>query len=132
MVHQEFQSFWDIKLDSSDPTDTFQQIKSSFNLRKADDDACTYFGSHWNLLFKPQYKTLTAGVCHLSAGESLCAGLLKLLMGGSEVPRSAVLGEAVDFPQSHARCLLFRCQDSLAWTLSQQLTVTDTKQIFGI
>ncbi len=38
MVHQEFQSFWDIKLDSSDPTDTFQQIKSSFNLHKADDD----------------------------------------------------------------------------------------------
>ncbi len=33
MVHQEFQSFGDIKLDSSDPTDTFQQMKSSFSTR---------------------------------------------------------------------------------------------------
>lgn len=65
--------------------------------------------SHRNLLFKPRYNTLTAGVCQLSAGESLCAGLLKLLTGGSEVPRPAVLSEAVEFPQSHARCLLFGC-----------------------
>lgn len=33
IIH-EFQSFWDINLDSSDPTDTFQQMKSSFNLHK--------------------------------------------------------------------------------------------------
>lgn len=81
------------------------------------------FGSPKSVLL--EYALQVTIQCHLSTGESLCAGLLKLVSGCSEVKWPAVLCEAIEFPQSHSSRFFFSYKDSLAWTLSQQLTVTD-------